>query len=111
MSEMSVVASLGLILVVLTAIQVYLLFSVFKWQKLIGISLGCDPSRTALILQAAKKLLRPANMSLEERQGWEHSYRELSEQESRVSPVKAGQLTQLREQMESWMQLLRKRLE
>ncbi|HXR32513.1 MAG TPA: hypothetical protein VN830_02300 [Verrucomicrobiae bacterium] len=61
-------------------------------------------------MQAWNKLLHAENMSLEERQGWEHSYKELNEQEYRANPVKAGQLTQMSEQIESLMELLRKRM-
>ena|SRR5271165_1428061 len=110
MSDVSVVTAFGLMLVVFAAIQVYLLYSVLKWQKLIGISLGCNPRRTAAILAAEKKLLNAKNMSLEERQGWEHSYKTLSENENQANPVKGWHFNQIKEQIESILELLRKRL-
>lgn len=110
MSDMTTLTALALLLVALAVIQVYLLYSVLKWQRLIGIGLGCDPSRTSMILEAHRKLLNAKNLSLEEREGWEHSFKKLSEDENLANPVKGWHFNQLKEQIESLMELLRKRL-
>lgn len=110
MSDMPVLTALVLMLVVLTMIQVCLLSSVLKWQKLIGISLGCNPSRSAAIVEAGNKLLHAKSMSSEERQGLEHSYKTLSEDENLANPVKGWHFNQMKEQIESLMELVRKRL-
>src|SRR5882762_229266 len=106
MSDMAALTTIGLSLIVLAAIQVYLLYSVLRWQKLIGISLGCNPSRTALILESWQKLLNAKSMSSEERQGWEHSYKQLREDENLANPLKGWHFNQIKEQIESLTELL-----
>jgi len=96
-------------LVVLATIQVYLLFSILKWQKLIGISLGCSLSRSAAIVEAGNKLLHSNSMSPEERQGLEHSYKSLAEDENLANPVKGWHFKQLQERIESLIEIVKKR--
>ncbi len=90
------------VIVMVLLVQVYLLWEVLKWLRLMGEKLGCNPQRTKRIAQLMKKLdydesfkLFPRELSDEERKKFNDDLTELFDAETCYGPATGGQMIAL----------------